>query len=144
MIFLRDEGSVFEATIDEVWAFVGSGDDHSRAHGHRDWRREQGPGNSGTYSWEQPFEGRNERFTMRWVSFHPLGVGYHVLEGPFAGSEFFLYYEPRGARTAVTIVGEFASPTIPDDRLAAAVLGFFEVEFDQDHAAIRRAGTGEP
>ena len=34
MVFVRDEGSVFEAPIDVVWEFVGSGDAHSIAHRH--------------------------------------------------------------------------------------------------------------
>lgn len=137
-MFLRDEGSVFEAPSELVWEFVGSGDTHSGAHGHRANRRERGPGNSGTYSWEQEFDGGRARFTMHWVSYHPLGIAYEVLEGPFAGSRFFLYYVPQGARTAVGIVGDFRSPTIAAERLEALVRRFFEIEFEQDHAAIRR------
>jgi hypothetical protein len=137
MVFVRDDGSEFDAPLDEVWEFVGSGDEHSHAHHHQDWRRERGEGNSGTYSWEQEFAGRPMRFTMHWVSYHPLGVAYDVPEGPFAGSRFFLYYVPRGPRTGVSVVGEFLSSTIPADRLEAEVLRFFAVEFDQDQAALR-------
>jgi hypothetical protein len=136
MVFVRDEGSVLDAPLDVVWEFVGSGDPHSHAHHHRSWRRDRGEGNSGTYSWEQEFSGRATRFTMHWVSYHPLGVAYDVPEGPFAGSRFFLYYTPMGARTGVTVVGEFVSPSIPDALLETEVLRFFAIEFDQDHAAI--------
>ncbi|MGP8077267.1 MAG: hypothetical protein ACLQD8_09340 [Thermoplasmata archaeon] len=136
MVFVRDEGSVFDAPLEEVWKFVGSGDEHSRAHRHRGWRRERGEGNSGTYSWEQEFLGAPARFTMHWISYHPLGVAYDVLEGPFAGSRFFLYYVPQGQKTGVTVVGEFASPTLPESRLKDEVLRFFSVEFDQDSAAL--------
>lgn len=73
---------------------------------------------------------------MRWTSFHPFGIAYEVLEGPFVGSTFFVYYRPRGATTRVTLVGDFLSPTIPPSRLEAAVLGFFAREFEQDQAAI--------
>ena len=137
MVFVRDEGSVFEAPIDVVWEFVGSGDAHSIAHRHSAWRREVGPENSGTYSWEQAFDGQPTRFTMHWVSFHPVGVAYEVREGPFAGSRFFLYYIPRGNRTEVGVVGEFVSPTLPEAEIEAAVRRFFDFEFEQDHAAIR-------
>ncbi|MFY9716911.1 MAG: hypothetical protein WAK40_03120 [Thermoplasmata archaeon] len=136
MVFVRDEGSVIDAPLDVVWEFVGSGDAHSEAHRHRAWRRERGEGNSGTYSWEQEFAGGVARFTMHWVSYHPLGVAYDVLEGPFTGSRFFLYYTPLGARTGVSVVGEFLSPSIPAVRLESEVLRFFAVEFNQDHAAI--------
>jgi len=136
VVFVRDDGSVFAADLDTVWEFVGSGDRHSRAHGHRAIRREVRDVTSGTYSWEQPFSGRAERFTMRWRSFHPVGIAYEVLEGPFAGSRFFLVYEPRGRATAVSVVGEFASPTIPEAELPSAIAAFFALEFDQDRAAI--------
>ncbi len=141
MVFVRDAGSVFDAPLDVVWAFVGSGDAHSRAHGHAEWSRELVPGNAGTYRWTQPWDGAPTRFSMHWVSYHPLGVAYSVLEGPFAGSRFFLYYTPRGRQTEVAVVGEFVSPTIPADRIESDVLRFFEVEFDQDRAAIERGAA---
>jgi hypothetical protein len=143
MVFVLDEGSVFDAPLDVVWDFVGLGDEHSHAHHHRAWRRQRGEGNSGTYSWEQEFAGQPTRFTMHWVSYHPLGVAYGVLEGPFAGSHFFLYYTPHGKTTGVTVVGEFASPTIPEARLESEVLRFFSIEFEQDHEAIRKRGRTE-
>jgi hypothetical protein len=136
VVFVRDEGSVFEAPIAAVWRFVGSGNHHSEAHRHRKVRRRQLPGNAGRYSWEQDFLGRPERFTMSWVSYHPVGVAYRVLAGPFAGSRFFLYYLPRGRRTGVAVVGDFVSPTIPDAEIPAAVDRFFSLEFEQDRTAI--------
>jgi hypothetical protein len=138
VVFLRDEGSVYDAPLDEVWEFVGSGDHHSTAHGHSHSERTPVSPTVGEYAWDQPWEGRPTRFKMRWTSFPPLGVAYQVLEGPFTGSHFFLYYEPLGSRTGVAVVGEFVSPTIPADRIDAAVRRFFEVEFEQDAAAIAR------
>ena len=136
MVFLRDEGSVFDAPAEAVWKFVSSGNHHSDAHRHRKVRRRLLPGNSGRYSWEQEFLGRSERFTMTWVSYYPVGVAYRVLAGPFAGSRFFLYYVPRGRRTGVSVVGDFVSPTIPPGEILAAVDRFFSTEFEQDRAAI--------
>jgi hypothetical protein len=136
MVFVRDEGSVYNAPIDDVWRFLSAGPTHSEAHRHRKVERKSLPGNAGEYTWEQDFEGKPERFTMRWTSFSPFGIAYDVLDGPFAGSKFFVYYRPRGTKTRVTIVGDFASSTIPPTRLEAAVLGFFALEFEQDSAAI--------
>ena len=138
MVFIRDHGSVFDAPIDEVWRFVGSGAEHQEAHRHRKVRRSRPSGNSGTYSWEQETRGEPVRFTMRWTTFPPVGIAYEVLEGPFAGSTFFLYYEPKGRRTGVSIVGDFCSPTTPEAELPTAVADFFEKEFAQDSAALRR------
>ena len=136
MVFVRDEGSVYNAPLEEVWRFLSSDQAHTDAHGHRNATRKSLPGNSGEYSWEQDFEGKPERFTMRWTAFPLFGIAYEVPEGPFQGSKFFVYYRPRGAKTRVTIVGDFVSPTIPSTRLEAAVLGFFALEFEQDSAAI--------
>lgn len=117
---------------------MSSGDHHSEAHQHRATSRRPRGERSGEYSWEQTFDGRPERFTMRWTAYHPLGVAYDVTEGPFAGSRFFLYYAAEGARTRVTVVGEFVSPTLPEPEIAGAVDRFFSKEFEQDDAALRR------
>jgi hypothetical protein len=137
VVFVRDEGGVFDAPLADVWAFVGSGDHHSSAHRHRANSRQRWSDRSGEYSWEQEFDGAPTRFTMRWVSYPPLGIAYDVVEGPFAGSRFFLYYEARGDRTGVGVVGEFVSPVLPETEVAAAVDRFFAREFEQDAAALR-------
>ena len=143
MVFVRDEGSVYNASLEEVWRFLSSPDAHTAAHQHRNVRRTALPGNAGEYSWEQEFEGKSERFTMRWTAFPRFGIAYEVLEGPFVGSKFFAYYRPRGPKTRVTIVGDFASPSIPAPRLESSVLGFFAREFEQDSVAMAAmlAGT---
>ncbi len=136
MVFVRDEGSVFDAPLAVVWDFFGSGKEHSDAHRHRDVERQRLAENSGRYAWTQDFRGGTARFVMRWTSFAPVGLGYEVLEGPFAGSRFFLYYTPLGERTGVTVVGEFTSPTLPASEVANAVGAFFATEFEQDRAAL--------
>lgn len=138
MVFVRDEGSVYDAPLGMVWEFLGAGQEHSDAHHHREVHRERLSGNAGRYSWVQDFRGEAAGFTMRWTSYAPLGLAYEVLEGPFAGSKFFLYYIPQGQRTGVAIVGEFMSPTIPRVHVTRAVDEFFSTEFEQDSAAIRR------
>jgi len=142
VVFVRDEGSVYNAPLEKVWQFLSSGAFHSEAHHHRKVERKELPGNSGEYRWEQDFEGKPEMFTMRWTSYPTFGIAYRVLEGPFLGSVFFVYYRPRGTKTRVTIVGDFVSPTIPAARLESAVLGFFALEFDQDSAAIGTMPSG--
>ena len=143
MVFVRDEGSVYNAPLEDVWRFLSSGPAHAEAHHHRNVDRKTLPGNAGEYSWEQDFAGKAERFTMRWTSFPMFGIAYEVLEGPFTGSKFFAYYRPRGNKTRVTIVGDFVSPTIPPARLEAAVLGFFALEFEQDSTAISAMIAGK-
>jgi len=143
MVFVRDDGSVYNAPLEEVWRFLSTEDAHSQAHGHRNFARKSLPGNSGEYSWEQEFEGATARFTMRWTSFPHFGIAYEVLEGPFVGSKFFSYYRPRGNRTRVTVVGDFVSATVPANRLETSVLAFFAREFEQDSAAITEMLSGK-
>jgi hypothetical protein len=141
VVFVRDEGSVYNASLEEVWRYLSTGDRHSEAHRHRSFSRKSLPGNAGEYTWEQEFEGKPERFTMRWTAFPLFGIAYEVLEGPFVGSKFFAYYRPRGNKTRVTIAGDFVSPSIPSARLESSVLGFFAKEFEQDSAAIATMPT---
>ena len=141
MVFVRDEGSYFDAPIETVWEFVGSGDSHSTAHRHRAVRRDRISSRSAVYSWECEFDGAPTRFAMRWTSFYPVGIAYDVLEGPFTGSRFFLVYTPEGSRTGVSVVGEFVSPTLSERAVEPAVRRFFEKEFEEDSAALK-AGPG--
>jgi hypothetical protein len=142
--FVVDTGSYFEAPLDKVWAFVGSGPHHGDAHRHLDQRRTRETEHVGRYSWTQEFDGHPAQFTMRWHAFPPLGIAYEVLEGPFEGSTFFVYYTPERDRTGVTVVGEFVSPTLAPEAVAPAVLRFFALEFEQDRAAIRAFPAAEP
>jgi len=136
VVFVRDEGSVYNAPIDEVWRFLASGLSHSEAHHHRNAQHKSLPGFYSEDTWEEDFEGKPETFTVRWTTLRPLGVAYDVLQGPFVGSKFFVYYRARGDKTRVTIVGDFVSPTIPAARVEASVLAFFAREFEEDSAAI--------
>ncbi len=138
MVYVRDTDGIFEAPLEDVWSFVGSGDSHSSSHDHQSVQRARHSENSGTYSWDQSFDGVNVRFSMRWTSYWPLGIAYDVLDGPFLGSKFFLIYEPRGRTTAVHVFGEFTSPTLPSSEVEPAVKRFFHKEFQQDTEALRR------
>lgn len=144
MVFLVDDGSVFDASLDEVWRFLERPDEHTRAHRHTATSRERSSPSSGRYSWRQEFEGRRVRFTMEWRSYYPLGIAYEVVVGPFAGSRFFLYYTPLGDRTGVTVVGEFVSGALDGPALERSVRGFFDLEFEQDQAALRRSRERTP
>ncbi|MGI0068485.1 MAG: hypothetical protein ACREB9_08815, partial [Thermoplasmata archaeon] len=69
--------------------------------------------------------------------FPPLGSATEVLEGPLAGSKWITYYTPKGNRTGVTVVGEFASSMLPTEQLEAATRRIFSEAFDEDAPAIR-------
>jgi len=134
--FVRDEGSVYNAPLEEVWRFLSDREAHESVHHHREVEHKPLGENSGESVWVQDFEGKAERFRMRYTAFPMFGIAYEVQEGPLLGSKFFAYYRPRGPKTRVTVVGDFQSPTIPAARLEPVVLAFFALEFEQDNAAI--------
>jgi hypothetical protein len=136
MVFIKDEGAFFDAPLEDIWKFLGSGKAHSEAHQHRKVRRRALGENSGIYSWEQDFRGKPQRFSMEWRSYYPLGIGYEVVQGPFEGSKFFLIYTPDGARTGISLVGEFISPEIAQKCIKDYIKAFFDLEFDQDSEAL--------
>jgi hypothetical protein len=141
MVFLFDDSGVFEAPLDSVWKYFNSEVAHRSAHHHRQSRLEELSATSFVASWEQDFEGGSVQFKMRGTEYPPLGLAYEILEGPFAGSKFFFYYTPLGERTRVTLVGEFASESIPEAELPSKVIGFFSAEFLEDAEGLRHFQT---
>ena len=81
---------------------------------------------------------------MRGTPLPQLGIAYEVLSGPLEGSVLHQYDTPMGDRTRVPLAGEFASATIPADRLEEKVRSFFGRAFDEDQGGLRlrRAGRG--
>jgi hypothetical protein len=65
------------------------------------------------------------------------------MEGPFAGSTYFVYYIPTADnKTNVVAVGDFRSPSIDptvgdDERLRSMVLPIFEKVFEEDRAYLK-------
>ncbi len=73
----------------------------------------------------------------RIARYPPLGMATEVLEGPLAGSKGMTYYTPEGNRTGVTVVGEFASSSLPPDQIEATARRGMPEAFDEDAPAIR-------
>jgi hypothetical protein len=138
VVFITDDSGVFEAPIDTVWAYFNSGVAHRSAHHHRQSKLEELSETSFIATWEQEYDGGPVLFEMRGTEYPPLGLAYEVLAGPFAGSRFFFYYTPLGDRTRVTLVGDFASGSIPAAELEAKVIDFFATEFEQDCEGLDR------
>src|SRR5438309_7340762 len=113
MVFIKDEGSVFDAPIDVMWKYI-----QSPAHGqaHRSIRnRQTQPAGENTQlaSMERNVGGTWVKVVNRLTILPPLGIAFEALEGPFAGSKFVYIYTPLGAKTGIAVYGEYASPQIP-------------------------------
>src|SRR2546428_155594 len=98
MVFIKDEGSVFEAPIDALWKYI-----QSPAHGqaHRSIRnRQTQPAGENTQlaSMERNVGGSWVKVVNRLTILPPLGIAFEALEGPFAGSKVGDIYTPLGAK----------------------------------------------
>ena len=141
MVYVRDEGSLFDAPIGTIWKYLQSDEDHGPSHkGRRNFDRKQVNENTVILSWEQEHEGTWSRVSNR-LTFHPpLGFFVEPLEGPMAGSKFLNYYVPKGNQTEVVVVGDWASKTIPPAQLEKAVWGNLEKVFHEDVAGLKAFG----
>ncbi len=138
MVHLIDEGSHFDAPIDQVWKYLQSDEDHRPAHkGRRNFQRTALNESSFINSWEQDNRGTWVKIVNKVTPLPPVGIAVEFLEGPMAGSKFFNYYTPRGNRTGVTVVGEFTSAQIPASQLEPAVRGVLQEVFEEDTVALK-------
>jgi hypothetical protein len=137
MVYVRDEGSVFNAPLDTVWKYLQSDIDHGNSHkGRKNFERKPAGENAMILSWDQDVEGKSVHMSNR-LTFHPP-VGFFVepLEGPMAGSKFFNFYVPKGNKTEVGVVGDWNSKTIPPAQLEKAVWANLEKVYSEDSLGI--------
>ncbi|MDQ3961281.1 MAG: hypothetical protein M3230_02240 [Thermoproteota archaeon] len=137
MVFIEDSGSVFDAQLDMVWKL---GEAHIKE-GNRIHPNTRNNNteilNETTFinSWEQvdDAKGQNIRMKIRGTMYYPLGIAFEILEGPFVDSKYFVYYIPiDNNKTGVTVVGDFKSNIIPEDKIKPIVLDFSERVFNED------------
>ncbi len=137
MVFIEDSGSVFDAQLDMVWKL---GEAHIKE-GNRIHPNTRNNNteilNETTFinSWEQvdDAKGQNIRMKIRGTMYYPLGIAFEILEGPFVDSKYFVYYVPiDNNKTGVTVVGDFKSNIIPEDKIKPIVLDFSERVFNED------------
>jgi hypothetical protein len=142
MVFVEDSGSVFDAQLDMVWKL---GEAHIKEGNriHPNTRNNKSEIlNETTFinSWEQVDDanGQNIRMKIRGTMYYPLGIAFEILEGPFVDSKYFVYYIPiDNNKTGVTVVGDFKSNMIPEDKIKPIVLGFSERVFNEDVAYLK-------
>lgn len=134
MVYLLDEGSTFDAPIDKIWKYLPSGD---HVHPSSKYTREVN-GNVVTISGERNLMGKVVKVKIRNTVFPPFGFLQEHLEGPSAGSKAFVYYIPKGDKTAITVVGDFHIEGMNDEQTIAAILAQMQVSFDEDNANLKR------
>jgi hypothetical protein len=136
MVFILDEGSLFELSFDKLWDYLPS---EKHAHPVAKLISREISGNVLTIASDRDINGKIVRTKLRMTIFPPLGVVQEYLEGPAAGSKAFLYYYPVGNKTGITVVGDFTiSGTSDDESTRRAVAQMMERSFTEDEAIIRR------
>lgn len=138
MVMIRDEGSYFEASVQTVWRFLNTPEEHGPAHRSvRNRTVKPEGGNSMVATMERNFRGNWVKVANRLIVLPPLGHVQEFLEGPLAGSKMFTVYTPEGGRTRVDVYGEFVSPTLAPNEVEAAVRAYLEESYREDAPAIQ-------
>ena len=143
MVFIEDREGVFDAPIDKVWklakvhATEGNKIHPSAKNVITEMINEQVFINS--WEEEEGINGQSVKIKMKGTIFYPLGVAFEAIEGPFAGSTYFIYYIPQdNNKTNVVVAGDFRSQAIDpvagddDERLRSMVLSKLEKVFYED------------
>jgi hypothetical protein len=138
MVHLVDEGSEFDAPLETVWAYLTAPGIHRVAHPKtRNFEVTELAENYYRLAMDQMMGSQWVRTVGRGAVYPPLGSVSETLEGPLAGSKYFLFYTPRGPKTGVTIVGEFVGRGMTDRDLETMVRGQFEEFFNEDQVGLR-------
>lgn len=140
MVFIEDREGVFDASIDKVWKLVQAHiKEGSKIHpSAKNVVTEMLDENTFINSWNEEINGQSSLIKAKGTMFYLVGVAFEMIEGPFAGSTYLIYYIPRpDNKTGVVLAGEFRSlsidPTVGDDeRLRSLVLSTFDKVFYED------------
>ena len=134
MVFILDEGSVFDAPVDRIWKYLQS-QDHS--HPSIKILNREMSGNSVVLTSERNILGKTVVVKVRNTLYPPWGIVQEVLEGPLRGSRAFLYYTPKGDKTGVTIVGDYVMSNADEKTIREAVDRQAQMSFDEDNKNLK-------
>ena len=135
MVYILDEGSVFDAPIDRIWKYLPS--DEHRHNSLKLISREMANSNTVVITAERNIMGKTVRTKIKNTLYPPFGFVQEHLEGPTAGSKAFVYYVPKGNKTGITIVGDFVLSGMNEKTTRDAVMAQLQVTFDEDNANLK-------
>ena len=109
MVYLLDEGSVFDMSIDKIWKYL-----QSEEHRHPSIKmvNREVIGNTVVITSERNIMGKVALTKIKNTLYPPFGLVQEHLEGPLAGSKAFRYYTPKGDKTGITVIGDFVNQGI--------------------------------
>lgn len=137
MVFILDQGSVFDAPLEKIWRLMFSRSEHNHPSMMNFKVERSADPSTFVATWESELQGTAIPFKAKFTYFPPVGFAMDYLEGPLAGSKEFEYYTPMGDKTGITCVGDFKAVGMSDDQLRAAATYFYDKVFreDQDNLA---------
>lgn len=140
MVFVKDEGSEFDAPIDFVWKYIYGDQAHDAAHkSTRNPKFGKVSDVTFLYGSERYLRGTWAADQLRISTFPPVAVVTEWIAGVLEGSKFVYLYTPAGLKTRIDVYGEFTSKTVPPSEIEAAAREFLDTEFRDDAPAVREA-----
>jgi hypothetical protein len=138
MVYLLDEGSVFDAPLERIWKYLQSQDEHDHKSIKVLGMEPQGE-NVVLQTIEADLgNGLKVRSKLKLTMHPPFGFFMEYLEGPMTGTRAFQYYVPKGDRTGVTVVGDFVGKGMDDESVKHTALQFLQLAFDEDNANLKK------
>ncbi len=135
MVFILDEGGVFDAPLERIWKLNRSKTFYKHPKSMKNMKSAKTEDPSTIYlTWESEVPGSKFNHKAKLTFLPPIGFTMDFLEGPFSGSRDIEYYIPMGDKTGITCVGDYKwSPGgLSDDQLKALVTEFYEEAFEED------------
>jgi len=140
MVFVKDEGSVFDAPIEFVWKYLTGAEEHDSAHKTtRNSKFAKYSDITFLYGSERLLGGKWAADQLRISIFPPVSVVTEWIEGVLEGSKLVYVYSPEGERTRIDVYGEFTSTSLVAKDVEAAAREFLDTEFAADAPIIREA-----
>ncbi|MFI5418100.1 MAG: hypothetical protein ACHQ2Y_04290 [Candidatus Lutacidiplasmatales archaeon] len=138
MVYIKDEGSHFDAPIATVWKYIQSPPDHGASHKSvRNAEMKPLTENSFVITQEQLMNGQWVKVANRITIHPPLAMVIEVIEGPMTGTRMVNIYTEKGGKTGIDVYGEFTSPHLPATQIEGVARANLETVFNEDSVSIR-------
>jgi len=136
MVFVQDEG-VFDASIEKVWKYLDSPQDHQHSSIPRTEVLEQ-KGNTVKIRQTVVTPQGKEELVQQLTMDPPFGFHLETLEGSQKGSKNVHTYVPMGNKTKVIVAGDFHVKGLDEIATRKAILDYFAMVFDEDNRNMQR------
>jgi len=138
MVFIVDEGSVFDAPLEKIWRFLQTPPDIHNHPANQNLQAEFQPDGTIHLTFENEGPGGSMmKNKVKMTMVPPVGFIMEYIEGPMVGSKSMQYYLPKGNSTGVTVVGEYVSKAIPESQIKPIVVRGLETAFNDDQKNLK-------